>query len=199
MSSSKRPAGPRKHTPALGITKSTAPLLGGSARAPMATLIDDESLEEARLASLRASSSPPRIARSSRPASTESAPPLGPLALAHRLAASGDQLAAIAHLEQFLRARPKDASTKGLAEDFHRALSLPQERRFGSFGRVPVLAVPRKLVPSLALDHHSGFLLGFVDGDSNLEAILDMSGFSPPELLGAFASLHERGIVTFRD
>jgi hypothetical protein len=64
----------------------------------------------------------------------------------------------------------------------------------GSLTRVPV-RLPR--APPAPVDNAAGFLLGFVDGVSTLEAIADASGFPPGDVLGAFGVLYEQGVVKF--
>ena len=61
-----------------------------------------------------------------------------------------------------------------------------------------MLVVSRSELTALQLNPADGFLLGFVDNTSNLEAIVDMSGFSASDVLSAFAKLLKRGVIVFR-
>jgi hypothetical protein len=197
---SKQPAERRK----AGVNLSTAPPErakvptvvppgGASYRAQMGTLVDDESLEAARLVSLR--SAPPDLASSSVAPGAEA---IGPLARAQQLATAGDEAGALATLDRFLVGAHVDRDAKALAEDYRRALVTPDARGLRSLAKVATLTVPRDRWGSLALDHRSGFLLGFFDGASPLAAVVDMSGFTLPDALGAFANLYERGIIKLR-
>ncbi len=166
---------------------------GPSYRARMGTLVDDESLEAARLASLR--SAPPDLASTSVAPDAEA---MGPLGRAQQLATAGDEAGALATLDRFLVSTPVDRDAKALAEDYRSALVTPEARGLRSLAKVASLTVPRDRWGSLALDHRSGFLLGFFDGASPLGAVVDMSGFTLPDALGAFANLYERGIIKLR-
>jgi hypothetical protein len=153
MGASKRPQGldgggkrSRDSSPSRAKSSTVPPKEGASYRNRLPTVVDEDALEAARLASL-ASSKPPRGASSSIP----------PLA-AYKLLESGN---------------PADA---------------------GSLTRIPV-RLPR--APSVPVDNAAGFLLGFVDGVSTLQAIAEASGFLPADVLGAFGVLYEQGIVEF--
>jgi hypothetical protein len=159
----------------------------------MGTLVDDESLEAARLASM--GSAPPDVAGGSAAPGAEA---LGPLARAQQLANAGDEAGALETLERFLRGAPPDRDARTIAEDYRSALVAPDARDLRSLARVATVTVPRDRWGSLALDHRSGFLLGFFDGVSPLGAVVAMSGFTLADAVGAFANLYERGIIELR-
>jgi hypothetical protein len=170
-------------------TPTVIPPEGASYRAQMGTLVDDESLEAARLASMR--SAPPDAPSGPVAPGAEA---LGPLARAQLLANAGDEAGALETLDGFLRAAP-DGDARTIAEDYRSALVAPDARDLRSLARVAVVTVPRDRLGSLALDHRSGFLLGFFDGVSPLAAVIGMSGFALADALGAFANLYERGVI----
>jgi hypothetical protein len=191
----RRKVGPKTNStpPERTKTPTVVPPGGASYRTQMGTLVDDESLEAARVASMR--SAPPDVATGSAPPGTEV---LGPLARAQQLANAGDEAGALATLDRFLRSAPRDRDAQTIAEDYRSALVAPEARDLRSLAKVATLTVPRERWGALALDHRSGFLLGFFDGASPLGAVVTMSGFTLADALGAFANLYERGIIELR-
>src|SRR5262249_41275404 len=69
-------------------------------------------------------------------------------------------------------------------------------KRLGALSQVPAVAVAPAEIPSLALNHRSGFILALVDGVSTLEMILDVCGMSRLEALRVLLELVQSGILT---
>lgn len=62
-------------------------------------------------------------------------------------------------------------------------------------------AVPKIIAPDLArvgLDHRGAFLLGFIDGGTSVEDIVDASGIGEEEALAILADLEKRGAISLR-
>lgn len=62
-------------------------------------------------------------------------------------------------------------------------------------------AVPKIIAPDLArvgLDHRGAFLLGFIDGGTTVEGIVDASGIGEEEALAILADLTKRGAISLR-
>src|SRR5690242_8666643 len=62
---------------------------------------------------------------------------------------------------------------------------------------VPRVAIDEAELRAQPLDHRAGFLLAQVDGMSNVETLLDLSGMPREEALGMLAMLAASGIITF--
>jgi hypothetical protein len=183
-------------------------------RAHTRTLVDDEELEIARVASMQTSSllppaldptmSPRGAGARERPGEDpvleieEDEEPLDPVDEARMLLDDGDEEGALALIEVFLRRNPAHPQARQIAEQCERALSAKYSKRLGSLTRVPKLAVTVDQLVSLALDHRAGFLLSFVDGVSTLAPSVDMSGMSASEVLRTFVDLTERRVITLR-
>lgn len=184
-------------------------------RAHTRTLVDDEELEIARVASMQQSSLlPPALdpymsaprdgAERERPGDDpvveieEDEEALDPVDEARMLLDDGDEEGALALIDVFLRRNPAHPQARQIAEQCERALSAKYSKRLGSLTRVPKLAVTVDQLVSLSLDHRAGFLLSFVDGVSTLATIVDMSGMSASEVLRTFVDLNERRVITLR-
>ena len=68
---------------------------------------------------------------------------------------------------------------------------------------IPILgfAIPRVVKPtneitSLRLDHRAGFLLANVDGETGVQALVDLSGLPKDEVLAILRRLVKMGVVT---
>jgi len=70
--------------------------------------------------------------------------------------------------------------------------------RIGPLDKVPVVMVPRAQLRWLTIDHRAGFVLSHIDGTSNLEQILDVSGMPPLDSLRILYELVQQRIITFR-
>lgn len=178
--------------------------------ARVATLVDEDELEVARVASMQKSSLPPAL-DPFRSAFPEPERPgddpvlevggddgLDPVDEARMLLDAGDEAAALAIVEGLLRKTPSNRAAREIAEECEEVLAAKYARELGSLTRVPRLAIPVDQLVSLSLDHRAGFLLSFVDGASSLATILDMSGMSASEVLRTFVELNDRRIIALR-
>ena len=64
-----------------------------------------------------------------------------------------------------------------------------------SLSSVPVLAREQTEIMKMALDHRAGFFLAHVDGESNLETILDLVPLPEGEVLALVESLVALGVI----
>jgi hypothetical protein len=83
-------------------------------------------------------------------------------------------------------------------DEAHVLVSERYAEQLGSLDAVPRLAVPFERLQSLSLGTRATFLLSLTDGRSSLALILDVSGIAASKVLGTFAELVERGIITLR-
>jgi hypothetical protein len=111
----------------------------------------------------------------------------------------GEYEQALALAEQLVTLRPDDVSAKDFADECRRMLEKEQGKLIGSLDRVPKLAMSMHQVQSLALDHRAGFLLSRVDGDSSLDALLDVVGMPRVEALRIVAELVDAGVLRLED
>jgi hypothetical protein len=181
-------------------------------RAHSRTLVDDEELEIARVASMQRSSLLPPALDPNMSAAVDRERPdedpvleieddeeaLDPVDEARMLLDDGDEEGARALIDGFLRRNPAHPRARQIAEQCESALAAKYSKRLGSLTRVPKLAVTVDQLVSLSLDHRAGFLLSFVDGVSSVATILDMSGMSASEVLRTFVDLSERRVITLR-
>jgi len=169
-------------------------------RKELDTLTDETELEAARVKSiypLDEPAPPPSIDGDPDLEVTEDG--ISPLDEARVLAASGDEFASMAILEDMLKEEPTNFAARQILEGCERTLVAKFSARLGSLSRVPRLAIPEDRLSSLALDHRAGFLLALVDGASEVEAIVDISGLPAPDALRALVELYERGVIAFAD
>jgi hypothetical protein len=98
--------------------------------------------------------------------------------------------------EELVSRRPDDSSAVDYAAECKRMLEKDYLRRIrGSVASVPVLAISMKDLPRKKLDHRSAFLLSRVDGESTLEALLDLGAMPRLETLRIVAELVEAGLL----
>jgi hypothetical protein len=112
------------------------------------------------------------------------------------LLASRDHRAALVVAEQILADDPDDIRAKAGVVRCHGALEEMYAARLGSLERVPRVAVPREEIPTLALDHISGFVLALIDGHCTLDMILDMASMPRLDALRVLHELVQHGTVT---
>jgi CRP-like cAMP-binding protein len=65
-------------------------------------------------------------------------------------------------------------------------------------GRFPTLAVPVGTLHTLPLDHRAGFLVSLLDGNTTIEALLDICGMPAEEAVATLEGLRRRGLITWR-
>ena len=149
---------------------------GPSARPARVTVTNEVELEEARMASMQSSMPPPRS----------------------RIKSEAEVEIGIAEVDlddslESVRVRMASSPDARIRIEVH-SLGDPEEV-LGDLARTPSLLVSGSEVPSLGLDHHSGFMLALVDGALNYETILDVCGMSRAEALGVLATLARRGVI----
>jgi hypothetical protein len=196
------------------------------ARAPQVTLTDENETEEARLRSiLLPSDPPPRRRPSSQPSVEEEAPPAtvaypaeyekDPFARLNAQASEapdagralkdmrdrfslGDYTGALELAETVLRADPVNDAALACAEECRTKLIQMYTARIGPLDRVPVVMVATEQLRWLSIDHRAGFLLSHIDGVSNLEMILDVSGMPLLDALKILCELVQQRVITMR-
>ena len=112
------------------------------------------------------------------------------------LLACRDHRAALVVAEQILADEPDDIRAKAGVLRCHGALEEMYAASLGSLERVPRVAVPREDIPTLALDHISGFILALIDGSCSLDTILDMASMPRLDALRVLHELVQQGTVT---
>ena len=89
----------------------------------------------------------------------------------------------------------KPPPTEQPPSDYRRALERECLASIGSESAVLVLAVSPEELKRFTLDHVSGFLLSTMDGATDIETILDISGLPRLLALRHVRSLLQRGII----
>jgi hypothetical protein len=194
-------------------------------RPPQITLTDEDVIEEARLRSvLIPSDLPPRRRASSQPGAEEE----GPATVAYpaeyerdpfaRLAAQtsaapdperalkdmrnrfslGDFTGALELAEVCLQGDPANEAALTCAEECRTKLIQMYSARIGPLDRVPTVMVASEQLRWLSIDHRAGFLLSHIDGVSNLEMILDVSGMPMLDALKILCELVQQRVIAMR-
>lgn len=112
--------------------------------------------------------------------------------------ALGDFTGALEIAESLLAEAPDDAEVRACAEESREVLIQMYTAKLGSLDRVPLVMVPREQLRWLSIDHRAGFVLSHIDGMSNLEMILDVSGMPPLDAMRILCELHQQRIISFR-
>ncbi|MGD0529112.1 MAG: hypothetical protein ABSE49_28495 [Polyangiaceae bacterium] len=115
------------------------------------------------------------------------------LARRHHLA--GEHEEALFLLTRLLELAPLHPQASELASECRRALERDCLSAIGSESAVLALAVSPEELKRFALDNVSGFLLSVMDGATDVETILDISGLPRLLALRHLRSLLDRGIV----
>jgi hypothetical protein len=113
--------------------------------------------------------------------------------------ALGDYSGALVVAESLLEENPTHTEAREYAESCRSVLQQMYMARIGSLQRVPVVEVARDQLRWLSIDHRAGFVLSLVDGISNLEMILDVSGMPSLDALRILFDLVEQRIISLRD
>jgi hypothetical protein len=95
----------------------------------------------------------------------------------------------------FVREADCDERPTWLSTDCREALEREYLSSVGSASAILVVAVSPEELKTLALDNVSGFLLSLMDGATDAETILDISGLPRLLALRHLRSLLERGVV----
>ena len=110
----------------------------------------------------------------------------------------GDYTGALEIAETILARDPANAEANRCADESRTKLIQMYTARVGPLDRVPVVMVAREQLRWLSIDHRAGFLLSHIDGVSNLEMILDVSGMPLLDALKILAELSQQRVITFR-
>ncbi len=194
-------------------------------RAPQITLTDEHETEEARVRSLLIPSDPPPRRRpSSQPTIEEEGPATvaypaeyekDPFARLNAQASEapdtgralkdmrdrfslGDYTGALELAENLLQRDPVNDAALNCAEECRNKLIQMYTARIGPLDRVPVVMVATEQLRWLSIDHRAGFLLSHIDGVSNLEMILDVSGMPLLDALKILCELVQQRVITMR-
>ncbi len=110
----------------------------------------------------------------------------------------GDFAGAMEIAEELLARDPDHEEAKECVERSRVALRELYTSRLGPLDRVPLVAVARDQMRWLTIDHRAGFILSHVDGISNLEEIVDISGMAELDALRILSELVQQRIISFR-
>ena len=110
--------------------------------------------------------------------------------------AVGDFTGALVVAESILDSDPDNEDAKRYAQSCREVLTQMYAARLGPMDQVPSVVVPADQITWLSLDHRAGFLLSLVDGVSNIEEILDVSGMSRLDALRIMYTLAQQNVIT---
>jgi hypothetical protein len=110
----------------------------------------------------------------------------------------GDYSGALEIAEEILEKDPTNLSARACAETCRSVLRQMYAARIGPLDGVPVVMVPRDQLRWLSIDHKAGFVLSLVDGVSNLEMIIDVSGMPELDTLRILSELAQQRIISLR-
>jgi hypothetical protein len=114
---------------------------------------------------------------------------------AWRLHLDGHHEEALFLLARLLELVPLHPDATRLSIDCREALERQCWSEIGTGATVLVLAVSTEELKQYSLDNVSGFLLSLMDGDTNVEAVVDISGLPKLLALRHLRSMLERGII----
>ncbi len=106
-----------------------------------------------------------------------------------------DFRSALVVAEQILADDPSNLDAREGALRCHTVLEQLYIARLGPLSQVPSVAVSQRDIPSLALDHRSGFVLALIDGVSTLDMVLDMCSMPRLDGLRELNELVSQGII----
>lgn len=110
----------------------------------------------------------------------------------------GDFAGAMDIAEELLAREATHADAAECLERCRKALHSAYTTKLGPLDRVPLVAIPREQLRWLTIDHRAGFILSHVDGISNLEEIVDISGMPELDALRILSELAQQRIIAFR-
>jgi hypothetical protein len=112
--------------------------------------------------------------------------------------AVGDFSGSLNAAETVLASLPDHVEAQRFAENCRVTLTDMLTARVGRLDRCPSVVVPPDQIRWLSLDHHAGFLLSLIDGNSTLEEVLDMSGMARLDALRIVCDLLEQKVLALR-
>ena len=110
----------------------------------------------------------------------------------------GDFSGAMEIAEELLARDPSHGDAIECLERCRTALHEAYTSKLGPLDRIPLVAIPREQLRWLTIDHRAGFILSHVDGISNLEEIIDISGMPELDALRILSELAQQRIIAFR-
>jgi hypothetical protein len=63
---------------------------------------------------------------------------------------------------------------------------------------VPKLVAPAEKLVGLPLDHKAGFVIACIDGESNVQTLIDVSGLPPIDVVATLEQLVGLGVLIVR-
>ena len=114
---------------------------------------------------------------------------------ARRLHLQGDNEGALSLLTRLLELTSLHPEATRLSAACREALEREWLEALGSHAAVLVSAIPIEELKGFALDRVSGFLISLMDGATNVEDILDVTGLPRLMVLRRLRNLVERGLV----
>lgn len=112
--------------------------------------------------------------------------------------AMGDFTGALVIAESILEARPDDPDARRYADSCREVLTQMYAARLGKLDQVVNVAMAADQIRWLSLDHRAGFLLSLVDGISNVEEILDVSGMPRLDAMRLLYMLLEQRVIALQ-
>lgn len=109
--------------------------------------------------------------------------------------AMGDFTGALVIAESILENDPEDLEALRYVQSCRDVLTQMYAARLGSLDQRVVVAIPPDQIRWLSLDHRAGFLLSLIDGSSNVEEILDISGMTRLEAFRILYNLLEQRVI----
>jgi hypothetical protein len=110
----------------------------------------------------------------------------------------GDFTGALELAEVCLQGDPANEAALTCAEECRTKLIQMYSARIGPLDRVPTVMVASEQLRWLSIDHRAGFLLSHIDGVSNLEMILDVSGMPMLDALKILCELVQQRVIAMR-
>jgi hypothetical protein len=114
---------------------------------------------------------------------------------ARRLHVDGEHEHALFLLARLLELAPLHPEATKLSSDCRQALERECLSAIGSESAILATAVSTEELKGFALDNVSGFLLSVIDGATDVDSILDISGLPRLLALRHLRSLFDRGII----
>jgi hypothetical protein len=109
--------------------------------------------------------------------------------------ALGDFSGALRAAELVLGQDPEHESARHYAHESRQKLEGLFLSRLSSQGRVPKLALPESEIRWLGLDSRTGFLLSRIDGSSDYETVVELSGMPRLEALRSLVELVDAKVI----
>ena len=109
--------------------------------------------------------------------------------------ALGDFSGGLRAAELVLGQDPEQELARHYAHESRQKLESLYLSRLSSQGRVPKLALPESEIRWLGLDSRMGFLLSRIDGSSDYETILELSGMPRLEALRSLVELVDAKVI----